>query len=40
MKAEDAEYKGILYCGLMMTARGPMVLEFNCRFGDPETSPS
>src|SRR5437764_5272486 len=37
MKAEDAEYRGILYCGLMMTARGPQVLEFNCRFGDPET---
>ncbi len=39
MKAEGAEYKGILYCGLMMTARGPQVLEFNCRFGDPETQP-
>jgi phosphoribosylamine--glycine ligase len=39
MKAEGVEYKGILYCGLMMTARGPMVLEFNCRFGDPETQP-
>src|SRR5215469_1865614 len=39
MKAEGMEYKGILYCGLMMTARGPMVLEFNCRFGDPETQP-
>jgi phosphoribosylamine--glycine ligase len=39
MKAEGAEYKGILYCGLMITARGPMVLEFNCRFGDPETQP-
>ena len=37
MQAEGAEYRGILYCGLMMTARGPMVLEFNCRFGDPET---
>lgn len=37
MKAEGIEYKGILYCGLMITARGPMVLEFNCRFGDPET---
>ena len=39
MKAEGTEYKGILYCGLMMTAKGPMVLEFNCRFGDPETQP-
>jgi len=37
MKAEGTEYRGVLYCGLMMTARGPMVLEFNCRFGDPET---
>jgi phosphoribosylamine--glycine ligase len=37
MKAEGIPYRGILYCGLMMTARGPMVLEFNCRFGDPET---
>ena len=39
MKAEGRSISGILYCGLMMTARGPMVLEFNCRFGDPETQP-
>jgi len=39
MRAEGAAYKGILYCGIMMTATGPMVLEFNCRFGDPETQP-
>jgi phosphoribosylamine---glycine ligase len=35
--AEDAPFVGVLYCGLIMTARGPMVLEYNTRFGDPET---
>lgn len=39
MAEEGTPYKGILYCGLMMTAKGPQVLEFNCRFGDPETQP-
>jgi phosphoribosylamine---glycine ligase len=39
MSEEGAPYSGILYCGLMMTAKGPIVLEFNCRFGDPETQP-
>jgi phosphoribosylamine---glycine ligase len=35
--AEDEVYRGILYCGLMWTATGPRVVEFNARFGDPET---
>jgi len=37
MAEEDAPFAGVLYIGLMMTARGPQVLEYNARFGDPET---
>ena len=36
MKAANCPFAGILYCGLMITPQGPKVLEFNCRWGDPE----
>ncbi len=39
MNRNDTPYKGILYAGIMITAGGPRVLEFNVRFGDPETQP-
>lgn len=37
MKAEGCPFKGCLYFGLMLTPEGPKVIEYNCRFGDPET---
>jgi len=39
MQKEGRPYKGILYAGLMLTKTGPQILEFNARFGDPETQP-
>lgn len=36
MLLDENPYKGILYCGLMITSQGPKVVEYNCRFGDPE----
>jgi len=39
MRRDGIEFKGVLYAGLMLTAGGPKVLEFNTRFGDPECQP-
>ncbi|MFH1390160.1 MAG: phosphoribosylamine--glycine ligase [Candidatus Margulisiibacteriota bacterium] len=39
MRQEGIDYKGVIYAGIMVTKNGPKVLEFNARFGDPETQP-
>ncbi len=36
LKSRDIDYRGVIYAGLMLTSKGPQVIEFNCRFGDPE----
>ncbi|MFA5113645.1 MAG: phosphoribosylamine--glycine ligase [Candidatus Margulisiibacteriota bacterium] len=39
MRQEGIKYQGVIYAGIMVTKKGPLVLEFNARFGDPETQP-
>ena len=36
LQAQGIDYRGVIYAGMMLTTTGPMVIEFNCRFGDPE----
>jgi len=37
LRRRGIDYRGVLYAGIMLTATGPRVVEYNCRFGDPET---